>query len=207
MSQSPEDYRKSPIFKTDFSKPLSGVIEDIRNKIAAVRGNITDVQYGYPQWKERVHHVEGLLTCALVTLAASNEEIMAWEVKCADKERGPSLKFNSRGIGMDECPGCFVCGTTKRTPLSNHYLHNISAFVASKEEGEAVKYWFIDVGAKARVRLDFRPTEPDRIQVKVGACSEHLPNLRKLHDLVSHGHGRLRKQDIVDAMVPINAAT
>ncbi len=47
-------------------------------------------------------------------------------------------------------------------------MANIAAFVTSKEEGEEVVRWFGD-GAY----LDFRPSEPNWIQVKIGACEKH----------------------------------
>lgn len=91
--------------------------------------------------------------------------------------------FNSRGIGLDHCT-CFVCGTSKRSndESSSEYLNNIAAFVSSKEAGERVVGMF-EMGA----RLDFRYYEPNWIQVKVGSCDEHLPNLKKLNELVSDG--------------------
>lgn len=81
--------------------------------------------------------------------------------------------FRSRGIGLDQTPGCFVCG-------GNETLHaNISGFVNTKEAGERVVAMF-DKGA----RLDFRLHEPDRIQVKIGACNNHRKNLEKLDELI-----------------------
>ncbi len=80
--------------------------------------------------------------------------------------------FHSRGIGYDTTPGCFVCGGNKGL------YHNIAAFVQCKEAGERV------VAMISRgTYLDYRDFEPDRVQVKVGACKIHLSNLQKLHDL------------------------
>lgn len=84
--------------------------------------------------------------------------------------------FHARGIGTDITPGCFVCGGDKG------YYSNIAAFVQCKEAGERVVKLFAR-GA----RLDYRDFEPDRVQVKVGACEKHKPNLEALCSLVVPG--------------------
>lgn len=84
--------------------------------------------------------------------------------------------FRSRGIGLDWTPGCFICGGKKRL------LNNIAAFVQNKEAGKRVVGMFSQ-GAW----LDYRDFEPDRVQVKIGACNTHLPNLEKLHELTRDG--------------------
>lgn len=84
--------------------------------------------------------------------------------------------FRSRGIGLDTAPGCFVCGGEQSV------YHNIAAFVKCKEAGERVVSLFM-YGAW----LDYRKFEPDRIQVKIGACDRHRPNLQKLDDLAGDG--------------------
>ena len=84
--------------------------------------------------------------------------------------------FSSRGIEMDTTPGCFVCGG------ETNLHHNIAAFVSTKAAGERV------VGMFARgARVDYRPFEPDRIQVKIGACHGHFHNLECLDALVEGG--------------------
>ena len=178
-----ERYRQNPIYKTDFSKPLSEIIEGLRQQMVQTRCQIHDIGYGYPNWKERVEHVRGLLTCGIVALAYSKEEIMQYERQQEDELNGKSLAFSVRGIGLDSCPGCYVCQATKRHPESNSFLNNISAFVKTKEEGEEIVSWFKDKGAW----LDYREHEPNRIQLKVGACNFHLPNLKKLEHLCRAG--------------------
>jgi hypothetical protein len=81
--------------------------------------------------------------------------------------------FFARGIGMDITPGCFVCGGESAS------YHNIAAFVHTKEAGERVVGMF-----NQGVRLDYRTFEPDRVQVKIGSCHEHLHNLEHLNVLV-----------------------
>jgi hypothetical protein len=68
-------------------------------------------------------------------------------------------------------------------------------FVTSKEDGEAVTALF-----KTGARLDYRDYEPNWIQVKVGSCKEHYPNLERLHDKVSTYPHRITEQVIQEAM-------
>lgn len=77
--------------------------------------------------------------------------------------------FSPRGIGLDTTPGCFVCGGPQAM------LNNIAAFVRTKTAGERVVAMF-EKGAW----LDYRPSEPDWVQVKIGACDPHLPKLERL---------------------------
>jgi len=98
-----------------------------------------------------------------------------------------SFSFHSRGIGLDNTPGCFVCGGNQ------DLYNNMAAFVQTKDEGEKVAKIF-QTGA----RLDYRPSEPNWIQVKIGACKKHLPNLERLDYFCSDGRINLRK--VSDAM-------
>ena len=105
---------------------------------------------------------------------------------------------------------CFVCGgikdgvsdldgdgkpagdVVKSKPCEDgvHYsggYHSVqpdmSAYVDDKKSGESVVAMFKAEDSKAF--LDFRPSEPDYVQVKVGACETHLPNLVELQRLAS----------------------
>jgi hypothetical protein len=86
--------------------------------------------------------------------------------------------FNPRGIGTDTTPGCFVCGGA-----SGLYA-NIAAFVQCREAGERVVQMF-----QQGARLDYRDYSPDRVQVKVGACKQHLPNLQSLNNATYQAGG------------------
>ncbi len=85
--------------------------------------------------------------------------------------------FQPRGIGLDQTPGCFVCGGDPGL------YRNISAFVQCKDAGERVVAMFNQRGAG----LDYREHEPDRVQVKIGACKKHAQNLDQLDKLTSQG--------------------
>lgn len=183
--------REHPIYGTDFSKPVSVLIEDCRNQIVHTRGQLSDIIDGCPGYAERLEHVRGLLTCGLVALYQSCQEIIKIEIARDDALRGPSIGFCSRGVGLDVVPGCFVCGATKRDPAAvNGYLHNIAAFVNSPAAGRMLESWF-----SGRARTDFRDAEPHRIQLKVGACERHLPRLNRLHEK-TRVHNVIRKLDI-----------
>lgn len=78
--------------------------------------------------------------------------------------------WKPRGIGSDYGLRCFVTGAER------DLMPNISGFVTSKESGERVVAMF---GGLAR--LDFRPSEPNWIQVKVGALPEHMSALQDLY--------------------------
>ena len=77
--------------------------------------------------------------------------------------------FNSRGIGVDFDLPCFVCGGEKKTRA------NISGSACCKAAGERIVKMF-----RGLAKLDYRPSEPDYVQVKVGACKHHEEELNRL---------------------------
>jgi len=104
--------------------------------------------------------------------------------------------FSPRGIGNDQTPGCFICGGPEKV------YNNISGFVRHKDAGQRVVDLF-----KQGAWMDLRKREPDRIQVKIGACDVHKGNLVHLESLTRNGvilaehvQEAFRYQDIV----PIN---
>jgi hypothetical protein len=175
--------------------PLSQQVESIRNKIASIRSELFDMRMKKGAHTDQVDCVEGLLTCGLVTLASTSKEMLAFEIKQTDITRGPSIKFNGRGIGLDVIHKCFCCDATTRTEGDDFtYMHNIAGFV-TKDDGEAITGWF----SKGGTRLDFRPSEPDWVQFKIGACDRHLPNLKMLSRLAGQ-QDRMREMDVKEAM-------
>lgn len=169
-------------------------LESIRSEIAAVRSKLSAFQREHKGWGERTECVEGALTCCISTLHGTVQELRAFSV-----QRKGGVHFSARGIGLDICPCCFVCGATLRRQGANLYLNNISGFVRSRADGEAVVAMFAR-GA----RLDFRESEPDWIQVKAGACDAHKPGLEYLVEATRDGG--ICKADI-DQAAALNKAT
>ena len=59
----------------------------------------------------------------------------------------------------------------------------MAALVDSKEAGERIVGMYAELGLHAV--LSYWKMEPNWVQVKVGACKQHLPNLEKLMELCS----------------------
>lgn len=179
---------KKGIFGTDLNKPVNELVNDVRNALTKARGMISDIQHGYPGYKERLDPTHGLLTSGIIVLHREIEDIIKHQIRCDDEGKGKSIPFNSRGLGLDTCPGCFVCGG------ETAMLTNISSFVRSKEDGEEIVSWF-EHGAY----LDYRENEPNWIQVKIGACTAHRENINRLNES-NPMHNVLRKCDVIEAM-------
>lgn len=107
-------------------------------------------------------------------------------------------EFYPRGIGNNSVP-CFVCGhgtswgseTKPAVELEldekGYYKHgncqaDMACFVSSKEEGELLSKMI------PHSILDYRDYEPNRIQLKIGACPSHLVNLQLLGRLTGGAH-------------------
>ncbi len=125
-------------------------------------------------------------------------------------------RYAPRGIGSNWL-ACFVCDEVKdgyveldtethkptgdkvpsvRAEDGIHYSGgygsnqpDMAAFVADKEAGERVVEMFQGQGSRAF--LDFRPSEHNPVQVKVGACDSHLPNLESLQALANEAGGAI----------------
>ncbi|HMI56395.1 MAG TPA: hypothetical protein VK494_09420 [Gemmatimonadaceae bacterium] len=70
------------------SKPLSELIADIRSQIVHARGQLNDIGMGFTGWHERLQNVEGLLTCGLMALYSTQQEMLKHE-----KEFGSTRPF------------------------------------------------------------------------------------------------------------------
>lgn len=82
------------------------------------------------------------------------------------------IAFSSRGFGLEWVP-CFICEEEKLND-------NVSGFVSSKSDGEKIVKMFPKF-----IFIDYRESEPEWIQVKIGACKKHV---EKLRELVKHTH-------------------
>lgn len=81
--------RTKPLYGTDFSQPLSKAIEAVRRQIVQARGQLDDVGSAFPGWKQEMDMVSWLLTCVLVTLYRTVEEMQkreADEAALTDKQ-------------------------------------------------------------------------------------------------------------------------
>lgn len=103
-----------------------------------------------------------------------------------------ALYWQPRGIGSNGGWPCLVTGNF--VPFGP----DLSGFVASKEDGEAVVEMF---GGNAK--LDFRPSEPNWIQVKVIVGDEqHRAVLQRLYDGVTILGGFLNPKVLAWALEP-----
>ena len=103
--------------------------------------------------------------------------------------------FASRGLGKS-WDRCFICAEEPLGDgLGEGSAHeNLAAFVPNRSEGEAIVAIFTELGLTAR--LDFRDFEPNWVQVKLGACRAHQPNLRLL-DRLSAVNDEITKETIL----------
>lgn len=115
--------------------------------------------------------------------------VIAETEKQKEKENG-SIPFRTRGIGS-EFGKCFKCDHAQGL------MGNISAFVDNREDGERIVEMFNNHG----VYLDYRESEPNWIQVKILACTEHLPDLQLLNRAILTG--MITPKIIEDAMCEI----
>ena len=87
-----ERNRMNPVHGTDFDRPKSEVLKEIRGKLTAARGGLTDFQSTFPGWSERTRPVEGLLTCGIIALYESIQELEKFEREAAAREPISTVK-------------------------------------------------------------------------------------------------------------------
>jgi hypothetical protein len=75
-----ERYKKNPIWETDFSKPMSEIVEGIRNDLTRARGKLHDIDFG-THWGEHVEPAVGSLTCAIAYLHSVVQDMKRVEEK------------------------------------------------------------------------------------------------------------------------------
>lgn len=97
------------------------------------------------------------------------------------------INFRPRGSGSNWID-CFVCGHKALYDGlgEGSCNYDMASFVDSKEDGEAVLKLFESAGCMS-VELDYRPHEPNWVQVKVGACFLHQPSLALLGEWCRDG--------------------
>lgn len=116
-----------------------------------------------------------------------------------------SFMFRSRGLGLNRYP-CFLCGHIPNW----QYQADMAAFIAPDlvrvlqfpDEKPIVSHPILDFFSDLDIlaNLDFRTHEPNRVQLKLGACAGHKPNLELLGYLTD-GNSQITKK-IVDRVIP-----
>ena len=81
-----KDYQKRPIYGTDFSRPLSALVEDVRNQLSYARGRLYDIRAANPGLSDRVQDAEGALTCCISFLYNTMKELQESESRLAATE-------------------------------------------------------------------------------------------------------------------------
>jgi hypothetical protein len=76
-----ERSKEHPIYGTDFSKPLSELIQEARNEITRIRGKLSDISFAYSGWGEQIKDVEGTLTSSIIYLYYIKEQMERVEGK------------------------------------------------------------------------------------------------------------------------------
>lgn len=74
---------RNPIFYKnveEMDKPLSELMESLRNDLAKIRGKLSDIKWSYG-WEDRIEHIEGGLSCLLVAMYAVKQEWERFEEK------------------------------------------------------------------------------------------------------------------------------
>lgn len=90
MKRENKDLR--PIYYKDpeeMEKPLSELMESLRNDVSMVRGKLHDIRNSFG-WEDRITHIEGGLTCLLIAMHSTMIEWKQFEEKhyVKSKENG-----------------------------------------------------------------------------------------------------------------------
>jgi hypothetical protein len=100
VSSSAAGSRPLVIFGADIDSPPHMAIEHIRCEIAKLRGQLGDISRAYPVWAEHLGPSEGGLTCVLVTLHDTKDEMLKSFAKWGHKRswvRDENVKFSGPG--------------------------------------------------------------------------------------------------------------
>lgn len=98
------EFRGRPISGIDLTRPLSELIKEIRSDIVAARGKLNDIGMGFTGWRERIASVEGLLTCGLMALHHTMEEMREHERKYRTAEVEAAAKLIYEQLPYDGPP-------------------------------------------------------------------------------------------------------
>jgi hypothetical protein len=104
-------------------------------------------------------------------------------------------RFRPRGIGGGSGGPCLV---RHEGGESWRVRNDLASFVDGKMAGERVVAMLGTYGLDAH--LDFRPSEPRYVQVKIGACEGHVAALQTLCDMTHSAGGRISPAIIAAAL-------
>lgn len=90
-------HRARPLSGIDLTKPLSELVQGIRSDITAARAKLNDIGMGFTGWREHLASVEGLLTCGLVTLHYTMEEMREHERRHPKEPVAESASEKTKG--------------------------------------------------------------------------------------------------------------
>lgn len=178
------------------SPKLSKKIEGFRHRLSELRGDFEDALRDHPM-NEQLRNLPGTMTTLLVAMYSGMEDATKLEIRWKEHTHGEFVKMQPRPIGTDTCPCCVFCGDGKDSP--SMYRRNISLFVHSKADGEKVVDWF-KADDYNGAWLDFREYEPNYLQVKMGACSDHYQKLVQLSQIIEENGDVLHIQDVRDLL-------
>ena len=71
----------------EMAKPVSVLIASLRDDITRIRGKLGDIRHSYG-WDDRIDFLEGGLTCMIVAMAYTVDEIREFEKKDASEQNG-----------------------------------------------------------------------------------------------------------------------
>lgn len=150
-------------------------IKEIRDGIIDARRNVAPYEWQGTEYEHDLKALEGTLTLTISNLYYLQKRVRQWKIDKLKKELNePVYDFTSRGIGQEFGLRCFVTGDDN----DGYCMPNISGFVDSKENGEAICAFV------PGSYLDYREHEPNYIQVKIGAHPDQIVKLRRLNDAI-----------------------
>lgn len=76
---------RKPIYGTDLTKPRSALMAEWRSQIVTIRGQMNDLGFAFSGWREEMAMLEGGLTCMLIAMHHTLEEMRKGEALAADE--------------------------------------------------------------------------------------------------------------------------
>jgi hypothetical protein len=86
--QKAREAKANPLHGTDFSKPISVLVQDIRTDMASLRDRLQDIARADLLHGDLARSAEGLMSCGIVTLSSLIKDLKAFERHA--HETGPS---------------------------------------------------------------------------------------------------------------------